>query len=282
MESIIETLRALVGRRWWWVTILVILGVIALVRLGTWQLDRLEERRAFNAEVAAKWRETPFDLNREALPDDVAALEFRRIQVAGDYDFENQVVLQNQSLGSGSGSMLGGAPGVYLVTPLVYADDQAVLVVRGWVPLDQAEPGAVEAHAESADQGIVGYIQESQNMPGGGEVVIPDEAQRAWNFLNVQAIQPQIPYALMPFFILQLPEEGRSFTQLPLRVEPITLSEGNHFSYAIQWFMFATILGIGYILFVRHTEQRAKRIAAAQAAQEEPEANLPIAHHGAS
>ena len=144
------------------------------------------------------------------------------------------------------------------------------------------EPGAVEAHAESADQGIVGYIQESQNMPGGGEVVIPDEAQRAWNFLNIQAIQPQMPYALMPFFILQLPEEGRSFTQLPLRVEPITLSEGNHFSYAIQWFMFATILGIGYILFVRHTEQRAKRIAAAQAAQEEPEANLPIAHHGAS
>ncbi|MCB0044043.1 MAG: SURF1 family protein [Caldilineaceae bacterium] len=266
MASALETVRLLVSRRWWWVTILVILGVIAQVWLGVWQLDRLDQRRAFNANIAAKWREEPFDLNRNPLPPDLTELEFQRIQVTGEYDFTHEIVLQNQSLGDGVGSMMGGAPGVYLVTPLIYAPNQAVLVVRGWVPLDEAEPGMVETHQESAAGGIVGYIQESQTMPGGGEITVPAGGQRAWNFLNIDAIQPQMPYALSPFFILQLPEEGRSFSQLPIRVEPIVLTEGNHFSYAIQWFMFATILGIGYIFFVRYSEQRARRIA--QAGQE--------------
>ncbi len=282
MDSAIGTLGALFGRRWWWVTIVVALGVVALVWLGIWQLDRLDERRAFNASVSARWQEMPLDLNIEALPDDASLLEYRRVTVAGEYDYDNQLFLTNQSLGAGSGSGLGGAPGVYLVTPLVYEDGQAALVVRGWVPMDEAEPEIVSNHNESATEGIVGLMQESQTMPNGQPVVIPTEAQREWNFISIDAIQPQMPYELLPYFILQLPEEGRSFTELPLRVEPIRLTEGSHFSYAIQWFMFATILGIGYILFVRYSEQRAARIAAAEADAEKLDSDLTAAQPGAS
>jgi hypothetical protein len=70
-----------------------------------------------------------------------------------------------------------------------------------------------------------------------------------------------MPYELLPVFILQLPEEGRSFNDLPLREEPLVLDEGSHFSYAIQWFMFALILGVGYIFFIRTQELREQRIA---------------------
>jgi hypothetical protein len=70
-----------------------------------------------------------------------------------------------------------------------------------------------------------------------------------------------MPYELLPVFILQLPEEGRTINDLPMREEPLMLDEGSHFSYAIQWFMFAVILGGGYIFFVRSAELREQRIA---------------------
>jgi cytochrome oxidase assembly protein ShyY1 len=70
-----------------------------------------------------------------------------------------------------------------------------------------------------------------------------------------------MPYALLPVFILQLPEEERPYTALPFREEPLALDEGNHFSYAIQWFMFAAILGVGYLFFIQSQELRAQRLA---------------------
>ena len=121
-----------VNRHWWWKTLLVIAGVTFLARLGFWQLDRLEQRRAFNATVAARWQEEPFDLVAEGLPDDLAELEYRRVEVDGEFDYDNQIVLKERPR--------DGAPGVILVTPLVMDDGRAVLVARGWVPYHLSAP----------------------------------------------------------------------------------------------------------------------------------------------
>ncbi len=34
-------------------------------------------------------------------------------------------------------------------------------------------------------------------------------------------------------------------------MQPPALNEGNHFSYAIQWFMFAGMAGVGLVLLIR-------------------------------
>ena len=61
-------------------------------------------------EVAAKWNATPFDLNAEGMPEEMAALEFRQVNVAGEYDFDHQLVLQNQTLGTGTSSSWAARP----------------------------------------------------------------------------------------------------------------------------------------------------------------------------
>jgi len=38
--------RLLFTRRWWLSTLLVLLGIAFLIRLGLWQLDRREQRQA--------------------------------------------------------------------------------------------------------------------------------------------------------------------------------------------------------------------------------------------
>jgi surfeit locus 1 family protein len=251
--SILATLPKLLNRKWWLSTLVIIIGVYFLIQLGFWQLDRLQQRRDFNARVAERWQQEPFDVNNNAIPDDLSTLEYRRVQVTGEFDYNNQILLSSQTRNQ--------APGSVIVTPLVLDDQRAILVARGWLPSGEDDPEQWSKYDEAVDAEIVGLIQESQLLPNGSAPTPPTEPQQEWFQLNIDAIQPQMPYELLPVFILQLPEDGRTVNDLPLREEPLVLDEGSHFSYAMQWFMFAMILGVGYIFFVRSQELHEQHIA---------------------
>ena len=239
----------LFSRRWWYVTVFVILGVIFLAWLGLWQLDRLEQRRAFNQLVASRWDQEPLNLNESALPTNLDDVGYRRIAATGNFDYANQVALKNQNRETG--------PGVKLVTPLLLPDGRAVLVVRGWIPYSEAKPEQWPQFNEATDAAtIVGMLQKSQILPG---AAAPEGPQTEWFRVDIEAIQRQIPYQLLPVFLLQLPEPGRSYDALPYRDVPFAITEGNHFSYALQWFMFAAILGGGYLPYIAYQEKRRER-----------------------
>ena len=100
--------------KWLFATLLVFAGTALCIRLGIWQLDRLEQRRAFNAQFEAARAEPALDLNQQA-PEDVAEMEWRSVKVTGEYDFENQIAVRNQ--------YNGDQYGYHLLTPLRF--DQA-------------------------------------------------------------------------------------------------------------------------------------------------------------
>jgi surfeit locus 1 family protein len=85
------TLRAIFSWKWILPTILVVLGMALLVYLGFWQLDRLEQKRTFNVMMAERWRTEPFDLNTESLPADLEELEYRRVLVQGEFDYDHKI-----------------------------------------------------------------------------------------------------------------------------------------------------------------------------------------------
>jgi surfeit locus 1 family protein len=97
------------------------------VRLGVWQIHRLGERRARNAEIAARLALPPRTLTA-ALPADSA--RHRRIVARGVYDYAGERVLPGRSF--------QGSPGVALITPLRLADGSTIPVDRGWVPSPDA------------------------------------------------------------------------------------------------------------------------------------------------
>ena len=242
------------NRRWWWATLLVVLGVLFLARLGTWQLDRLSQRRTQNTFVAARWNQEPLDINREAIPTDLGALGYRRLMVEGTFDYENQIVLSNQQ-------MPDFAPGVVVVTPLRLPDNKAVLVARGLLYYNDVQEGKLAQYNEASAATVVGMARASETNP---DTPIPDKPLLEWHRVDIPAIQHQMPYELLPFFIEQLPEPGRSTVEMPLRQIPEDVQmigdEGSHFSYAIQWFSFAMMFGVGYPFFIRWQELREKRI----------------------
>lgn len=242
----------LLNRTWWKTTLLVIAAVAVMVRLGIWQLDRLQQRRAFNARVQTQIDQPVLELNRivepNALDQDLSSMEYRDVEVTGEYDPSGEVVLRNQ--------VWENLLGVHLLTPLKIAgSDQTVLVNRGWVPFDDFTSGELSQYNESGVVKIQGVIRNPQTKPdvGGHADQVPtsgDEKLMAWNVVNVDGIESQLPYPLLPIYIQASPDP--SWTALPYRSEvELDLTEGPHMGYAIQWFIFAAILGVGYPFYLR-------------------------------
>lgn len=244
------TLRALFSKKWILPGILVIVGMILLARLGIWQLDRLQQKRDFNELMATRWRMEPYDLNTNALPEDLRELEYRRVQATGAFDYGNQILITNMAW--------AGTAGAVVVTPLVLdGDNGAVLVARGWIPYDQIAKETWPEFEEPPGEPVLGLVRKTQALPNGATATPPPAPQTEWYRIDIPNIQAQMPYPLQPAYIEMLPESGRTVNDLPIRQEPTPLDDGNHLSYAIQWFTFALILGFGYIMLVRYQTRRA-------------------------
>ena len=243
----------LFSRQWLKTTIFVLAAVAVMIRLGIWQLDRLTQRKAFNERVEVQLSKDALHLANQNLELDLYDMEYRAAIVAGEYDHENQVVLRNQDW--------QGRLGVHILTPLVIAgEDIAILVDRGWIPYEDFTGDNLSQYDQPGLVELNGTVRRSQSKPliGGRADQIPgpgDPPLIAWNWINVSNISNQIPYKLLPVYLVSSPDLTEN--QLPYRSnKELDLTEGSHLGYAFQWFTFAAILGIGYPLYVRKEEGR--------------------------
>jgi len=237
----------LFSRHWILATLLVLGGIALTIRLGIWQLDRLEQRRLFNARVTAQLSQPVLELNGESLGVDLRGMEYRSVVVSGEYDFSRQVGLRNQ--------VWENEPGVRLLTPLkIQGTDQYILVERGWVPGVNSTETDWRRYDEPGLVHVSGMIRASESKPDFGRRADPLPAPgklalRLWHFANVDAIARQLPYSLLPVYVQQAPDP--TWSSLPHRSLPeLEITEGPHMSYALQWFSFATLLAFGYPYFV--------------------------------
>ncbi|HZH40637.1 MAG TPA: SURF1 family protein [Gemmatimonadales bacterium] len=203
------------------------------VRLGVWQLDRLGQRRARNAQVLARRTEPPVSVSGTISAD---SARDRRLSARGEYDYGHERLWRGRSY--------EGIPGVDLVTPLRLPDGSAVLVDRGWAPSPDGY------HVDQA-----AYREGDSAAVSGIGVVAP----RARGDVDPLALRDSSPYPLLPFVIQELPRSRTSPTsptstnlpQPPARWPAPEISDGPHLSYAIQWFSFAVIITIGSIVLAQ-------------------------------
>lgn len=239
-------LRKMFSRQWWLATLLVVVAAAVCTRLGIWQLDRLKERRAYNVHYVSMRAMQPLDLNAEA-DQDVETMEYRPVRVSGKYDFEHQIAIRNQ--------IHNNQYGYHLLTPLLF-DGKAVLVDRGWIPADGNSTSADWRKYDDADATVTvtGQIRLGQTKPAFGGVAdaLPSDGSKLeiWNNANLEQISQQLPYSIWMIYIQ--PDVDPTDVTPPIPYQPaIDLSEGPHLGYAFQWFTFATIFVIGYIIYLR-------------------------------
>ena len=242
-------MKNLLPLRWGLTTLLVIAALGVLVRLGIWQLDRLEWRKAFNERVTTQLAAPVLNLNHEIPLAQLYNMEYRSAKVTGEYVHEQEVLLRNQ--------VMDGKLGFRLLTPLkIEGTDLVVLVDRGWIPFENAKLPERNAFAETGLVKVQGMIRRPQEKPEIGGVLDPTLAPGetrldAWFVVNLRRIQEQTTLELLPVWVQQAPDS--SWVGPPHRALPeIEITEGPHLGYAMQWFTFAAILAIGYPFFVRH------------------------------
>jgi surfeit locus 1 family protein len=237
-------------RKWILATLLVLAGTALCIRLGIWQLDRLDQRRAFNAQFLSARAMSPLDLNNIG-SEDLTKLEWRAVTVTGEYDFENQIALRNQ--------YYADQYGYHLLTPLRFSGT-AVLVDRGFIPADgNSAPSDWRKYDEPGTVTVKGQIRLEQTKPSFGGVAdaLPANGEKLelWNNADITRISNQMPYPMLP--VLVQPDMGASDTEPPIPYQPeVEISEGPHMGYALQWFTFATILFVGYPFFLRKQESK--------------------------
>jgi surfeit locus 1 family protein len=223
--------------------------MVILARLGFWQLDRLEQRREANIQVAEALQAPAFDIQEADIPQDISQWKNRLVSGQGYFDHERQMLLKVQNWGYRAG--------VNLITPLVLDDGQtAVLVNRGWIPDTESGPEVVSAFNVPGEVTVEGYVALSQELAR-EPAATPEGPQSEVYRVDIPVIQPQMPYKLLPFYIVQSPQNNN--VELPYRLErQIDLSEGNHLSYAMQWFIFSIGLGVAYLIFVHKNPQKSE------------------------
>lgn len=239
-------LRFLLTPRWLGLFAFAVLVVATCVRLGFWQLDRLEQRRALNATIRQGLAAPPVPLDALAgVGSD--RLGYRRVEVTGTYDPEHEVLLY--------GRALNGEPGHHVLTPLLLERPldgaRAILVDRGWVPFELGTPPVAPAAPPGGTVTVAGFLLPS---PGEADVVIErDPSGRPLTVAHDEpaAIGPELGLSLFPLALQLQRQTPPQPSDLPAPVPPPELSEGPHLSYAIQWFTFAAIAVVGCVLLVR-------------------------------
>jgi surfeit locus 1 family protein len=206
-----------------------------LLALGTWQMDRMQWKENLISERSQRLAAPPVNLPAQvAAPE---ALEYRRAQAVGRFLHDREMYLAGRSN--------RGQSGYHVVTPLQRADGSAVLVNRGWVPLDRKLP-------QSRDQGQVDGQVTVQGLarvpPAPGWITPANQVEgNFWFYVDIPAMAKAARLAnVLPVYIEAGPTPNPG--GLPVGGQPQTNLPNNHLQYAITWYLLAVALGVIYVL----------------------------------
>jgi surfeit locus 1 family protein len=210
---------------------LVLLGVF--VSLGRWQWQRGEDKQTVWAEFQ---RDAPAT-SSDGRVDELA--RFSRVEVRGRFDPDHQFLLDNRSH--------QGRPGYEVLTPFVSESGSRLLVNRGWIPFTGFRDRLPDVSMSAVDgMAITGRVEE---LPASGLASgrAPPDPGAGWpkltSFPTHDELQVAVGERIARRILLLDPQAAGGYVR---EWKPPGLDPSRHFSYAIQWWGFATVLLVLY------------------------------------
>ena len=212
---------------------------VFLLALGTWQLKRLEWKRALISKVEARINDAPAPFS-EILARARSGEDMEYTPVFADGVFSD----------TGAARVFGsyeGAPGFYAFSPMEIEDIAAIYVNRGFVPLNLSDSARETAETPPGERlRITGYFRAGETAKG----------PSAWLGLNKQSADG--------YWFVRNPEKmaagaGAGAAVLPYYIDSFASGPGQwpkggvtrlefsnrHLEYALTWFgMAAALLGV--------------------------------------
>ena len=232
------------------VILIAVVTAAVCIRLGVWQLDRRHQRQELNALVEARMQLPPIGSLADLVAIDTSSARYRAVALTGSYDFANEFVLVHRTS--------RGSPGVNILTPLrVPGDERAVLVNRGWVYAPDGVTVDLEQWRQPAEATVRGYALPIPSWGEGSGV-----QARSLRRLDLAFLTERSPYPLAHVIVVDTSGAAAVSERVPGRLGPVTLDEGPHLSYAMQWFSFAAIalIGVGIMVWRDRQQQSSQQV----------------------
>lgn len=219
-------------------TLFTLFGMILLLGLGTWQLQRLKWKEGLIAARAAAMTGTPAPLPATLAA--ARALVYHRVRADGRFLNERELYLHAIAA--------DGAAGYHIVTPLALDGGGGVLVDRGFVPEDMKSPSRRAAANAPGERSVTGVLR----LPEGRGWFVPDNdpVRNEWFFIDLPAMAAAAHIgSVLPFYIEADATPNPGF--YPIGGQTLIDLPNHHLQYAITWYALAAALVVFYVMIVR-------------------------------
>ncbi|MGP3981540.1 SURF1 family cytochrome oxidase biogenesis protein [Streptomyces sp. KR80] len=257
--------RFLLSRQWVMLTLVALVLIPVMIELGFWQLHRHERRVAQNEQIARSLRARPVPVGELTSPGHAVprSATWRPVSATGSYDTEHETVVRQRTAADDR------SIGYYVLTPLDMKDGRTVLVNRGWIPAggDLTKFPEVPA-APTGEVTVTGRLMPDETTASSGIKDKPGLPPRQIMLINSTAQAEALSRPVLGGY-LELAASSPKGTGQPEPVpEPDHSGIGAHLAYAIQWWLFAAGVPVGWVVLFRR--ECKDRRAARQAAQSVP------------
>ncbi|AJT67930.1 SURF1 family cytochrome oxidase biogenesis protein [Streptomyces chattanoogensis] len=252
--------RFLLSRQWVILTLVGLVLIPVMIKLGFWQLHRHEHKVAQNTLIADNLAARPVPVTELTAPGRTLPRHdmWRTVTATGTYDTAHEVVVRQRTAADEQ------SIGYYVLTPLALADGKDVLVNRGWISAgnDLTKFPDIPA-APRGKVTVTGRIMADETTAASGIKDTKGLPPRQIMLINSENMAKRLARPVLGGYIEQT-GPGRTGGRPELVPEPDHDSIGPHMAYAIQWWLFAAAVPVGWIILVRR-ERRDR----AQAAEKE-------------
>jgi cytochrome oxidase assembly protein ShyY1 len=236
--------------RWLSLLLIALLSIPACVELGRWQWHRLEQARANNHLITDNSRGTPLPVDQlSSVGGTVTGTQrWRAVEVTGTYDGGHTLLVRNRSRDNG--------PGFQVLTPVVTAGGTAAVVDRGWLPAP--EPGGLPdiPAVPTGAVTVTGLLRPTETQPSRGPHDGPDVPVGQVVRIDIPRISKNLPYPVYAGYVdLRAQDPAPPIVEGQFTPDPDSLPGGEtemlHLAYASQWFVFAGVAPLGFLMLAR-------------------------------
>ncbi|MET9389454.1 SURF1 family protein [Streptomyces sp. NPDC006624] len=259
--------RFLLSRQWVILTLVALLLIPTMIRLGIWQMHRYDERTARNQRVADALAAKPVPVETLTGPGHTvtSAERYRTVTATGRFDAEDEVVVRRRTNSDDK-------VGYHVLTPFVLGDGKVLLVNRGWIPADRAGQTATPKipAPPAGELTIKGRLMPDETTEASGIKNLQGLPDRQIMLINSEQEARRLDARVLGGYLAQTAPEPRGDTP-ELLGNPGKEDAALNYAYAVQWWLFAAAVPVGWVILARREARDRAQASAAPAGDRESE-----------
>lgn len=233
----------------WWAVLLTVAGCLVFLRLGVWQLHRADEKDELLRRYAASAQASLSDFVAVAATPPLDA--YPRVRVQGHYLADRVYLLDNPKHDQRGG--------VEVYAPFQVRDASSLLLVdQGFLPGNGTDQAPQFPPLPSGELTLQGLYQPAPGVGfemGGNALATQAHWPKTTIFLDLKQVQQDLGQSLYPR-VLALDADPASIYAREHTLDFSSMPPARHRAYAFQWFTFAVVAVVIFIVLHRRRKPK--------------------------